>query len=155
MSTIYAHGDGCNCLDCTGNGPKIETQVRIVVAFLSVYIVHRCFGGREEGGWWYDAFEHTGASFPYQAQITMEWVSADDQPTENEGGEWKHDGAAPTPADEPTRVRVESVRSHYVSMYGEPNTEHRGSMAQRKDDYVFIHELEPGERETRERPRYE
>jgi len=28
------------------------------IAYLTVYWVDRCFGGHEEGGWWYDHFEH-------------------------------------------------------------------------------------------------
>ena len=30
--------------------------------WLSVYEVSRCFGGREEGGWWFDWYTYTGKS---------------------------------------------------------------------------------------------
>ena len=27
------------------------------IVFVNAYLVHRCYGGPEEGGWWYDAGE--------------------------------------------------------------------------------------------------
>lgn len=144
-----------------------ETRIRRVTAFLSVYLVTRHYGGPEEGGWWYDAYEHTGASFPYSAEVTEDWMElldldvdtstamCDYDHEEGKWMRWTHNGELPTILDEATRVRVESARMHFIDLYGEPGTSHRGSMAQRADDYVFVHELVAGDLANRPIPHYE
>lgn len=51
--------DGCGQLveecECSPNGPILSVEVE--VKFINVYLVRRCYGGPEEGGWWFDAGE--------------------------------------------------------------------------------------------------
>lgn len=134
-----------------------------VTAYLSVYRVHRCYGGAEEGGWWYDAYEFMGASFPFRAEQDFDAVvfeEASDTGTsvtrvDDDGTVWywQADGH-PRVTDEPTRVRLQSVWLHLTEIYGAPGTTHRNSCAQRGDDYAFVYELQPGALATRARPRY-
>jgi len=135
-----------------------------ITCFLSVYEVTRHFGGREEGGWWYDVYNFTGAAFPFHAEQDYEAQSVEGL-NEVECGEWIDEETKahmmwvpvgnPRVLDEPTRVRVASARAHLISVYGSPNTGHRYSCAPRGDDYAFVYELEPGERSARPTPRYE
>lgn len=190
MSTIHAHSSDCNCTDCTNERPTNYVQphehakwipelhnrmlgvsgdkkFQVVTAFLVVYVVHRCFGGREEGGWWYDAYEFTGASFPFQAvqEFEAQVIEGDDVSSgtddtrqlwyDEETKEYKAwvPVGLPYVMDEPTRVRLASVRAHFETLYP-TDTRHRFSCAQRDEDYTYSYELHPGEMEKRERPRY-
>lgn len=124
---------------------------RPVIAYLSVYEVHRCYGGPEEGGWWYDAYEFTGVSFPFTAEQQYERNLGDD--------EWS--GPAHTPVglpivtNEPTRVMLQSMRMHLASIYGDPDGKQERFSVNGGADIAFYYELQPGARETKERPRYE
>lgn len=140
-----------------------ETKTQRVTCYLTVYEMSRHFGGREEGGWWYDAYEFTGASFPFEAEQDYEatvveassttYVEWYDEQT-NEPMAWVPVGY-PRVTNESTRVLVNSVRMHFISMFGEPDTQNRFSCAQREPDFAFVYELNPGERANRPRPRYE
>lgn len=138
--------------------PAHETRTRHVTAFLSVYEITRHYGGPEEGGWYYDAYEHTGAAFPFNATQAEVWINegAKEDAYDYNDGAWEpaYD-EGPQVADEPTRVRLESARMHFVSIYGEERTNKRYSARPKGPDYVFITELEVGSRETHGKPRYE
>lgn len=121
-----------------------------VTAFLSVYEVHRCYGGPEEGGWWYDAFEFTGVSIPFFADQEYEREEAED-PSESR---WVPVGL-PIVTDEHTRVMLQSVRTHLAYIYGDPNAKQERFSVNGGADVAFYYELQPGSRETTERPRYE
>lgn len=136
-----------------------------VTAFLCVYVIGRHYGGPEEGGWWYDAFEFTGAAFPFQAEQEYEAqeVDADNDDLERLQNWYDEDTqkwmawvpvGLPHVTDEPTRVRLQSARMHLESIYGKPGTTHRGSMRPRGEDYTFVYELTPGDFGNRPRPRY-
>lgn len=101
---VYEHGD---CI-----WPRI-------VAYVSVYKVHRCYGGPEEGGWYYDAYEHI-CSMPLRIHEGIKDVHA----------------------------VMDFLRPRFKS------TGDLGSVAG-GDVYDFYLEAEPGENQTRERPRYE
>lgn len=144
-----------------------ERRRNRVTAFLCVYKVTRHYGGAEEGGWWYDSNEFTGAAFPFSAEQEFVWTEVDkddfdhDDPTidydhENERFmRWEAVGL-PIVTDEPTRVRLESARLHFVDIYGDPDAKpFRFSMRPRGDDYAFVYELQPGAYGDRRAPRYE
>ena len=46
------------------------------ISYLSVYWVDRCFGGNEEGGWWYDNCVHVYSEPINPCMITMEQMEA-------------------------------------------------------------------------------
>lgn len=41
----------------------LRTLPRTTEVYVSVYEVTRCYGGPEEGGWWYDWYHYTGKSY--------------------------------------------------------------------------------------------
>ena len=60
--------DDYQCEDCpTSMFDYIHSAIRQVShdhlsqAFISIYEVDRCYGGPEEGGWWYDHWTHLGS----------------------------------------------------------------------------------------------
>lgn len=36
---------------------QVQEEIQADPRFVSVYMVTRCYGGPEEGGWWYDSYE--------------------------------------------------------------------------------------------------
>lgn len=143
-----------------------DRKVQPVVAYLCVYIVSRHFGGREEGGWWYDSHEFTGAAFPFEALQTFEaQVLSDDNRCYEESYQSWHDEETneykvwvpvglPMVTDEPTRVRLQSVREHFIAMFGQPDTNHRFRVRPVDEDFVYLYELDPGARSKEPRPHY-
>jgi hypothetical protein len=43
------------CETCEGTGFKVIPDNQMV--YVNVYSIERCYGGPEEGGWWYDWYE--------------------------------------------------------------------------------------------------
>lgn len=43
-------------------------------AFVSIYRHHRCYGGQEEGGWWYDRYELEGSIEFATRDDAEEWL---------------------------------------------------------------------------------
>lgn len=148
-----------------------ETHKRIpVIANLCMYQLDRRYGGPEEGGWWYDTWEFTGIVFPFRAEQDYEYVEWDDEqgnPTSDENQRFRVDwdeernkwmfwraAGLPHVLDEPTRVLLQSARTHYETIFGPTDTNYRSSVVPRGEDYRFIYEVSPGDAETRVRPRY-
>lgn len=146
-------------------GEVMNKVTRPITAYLSVYQLTRHYGGPEEGGWWYDAWEHTGAAFPYQATQEYEAAIADldtDQETHQvwydeetkDYMKWEPVGI-PVPINKSQEVLMQAAEAQFELIYGKQGTGHRYSCAQRADDFKFIHEQYPGQHETKGRPRYE
>lgn len=185
--TIFAHAKDCTCTDCTNHyddGTAVNTpnydQPHLVVhqsqrvferehrrtsvtAFLCVYQLRRCYGGSEEGGWWYDAWDFIGAAFPFQAEQEFEVQVLDEESDDCSNAWFCEDRKAycqwvpvglPHVTDEATRVRLQSTWQHFESMYGAVDTDHRFSVRPKEDDHRFIYELDPGARGNQPRPRY-
>ena len=141
-----------------------DTRTEIRKAFLSVYELNRCYGGPEEGGWWYDTWEHTGASFPFLARVTFYAVEARGEDDDGRTFIWYDEESKEyykwvpqtiEPVDDEQRSRLEIARMQFAKLYGEPDGRHRFSMAPRGDDFAFVTECFAGEKETTTRPRYE
>lgn len=150
-----------------------EHRRMTVTAFLCVYRLSQHFGGREEGGWWYDAYEFTGAAFPFNCEQEYVWCEWDDESMGNPNSDenvnrfqidydeetkkwmyWSPEGL-PHVTDEPTRVRLESAWKHFESVFGEPGTSYRTTCGRPKgEDFQFVYELQPGARGNEPRPRY-
>jgi len=145
-----------------------ERKVQPVLAFLCVYEISRHYGGAEEGGWWYDSYTFTGAAFPFQAmqEFEAQVLEGDDTSsgTDDHRQIWYDEDTKeykawvpvglPIVTDEPTRVRLESARAHFIAMFGEPDSRYRFSVRPRGEDFAYIYELRPGERGEQPRPRY-
>lgn len=128
-----------------------ETRAERVIAYLSVYVVERRYLGPEEGGRWGDFYHHE-AAFPFRATQQKEFhIENPKYPNE---GEWVAIGE-PEITDEPTRVRVEGARSHFIALYGDATTNYRSSMRPSGRDVRFVVELEFGERARPRSTRYE
>lgn len=48
LDGYYEDEESCSCGNCDGSGRERHT------VFANVYRVSNCYGGPEEGGWWYD-----------------------------------------------------------------------------------------------------
>ena len=65
------------------NGLEADTKVPFEegdIAYFSVYTTQRCYGGPEEGGWWYDAdsLEYT-IPFKYSAEAIPLMMEAEEE----------------------------------------------------------------------------
>ena len=64
-------------------GPDIKGQEEV---YLSIYTVHQCYGGPEEGGWYYNRHSFEGAKL-YQdialaeagAEKLMDWIAKENE----------------------------------------------------------------------------
>jgi hypothetical protein len=45
-------------------------------AFVSIYRCHRCYGGPEEGGWWFDRNELVGSKPFLSVDAASDWLEA-------------------------------------------------------------------------------
>lgn len=142
-----------------------DRKTDTVTAFLSVYSLTRHYGGPEEGGWWYDVWEHTGASFPFLA--TQEFYATEATDKEQNDGlhhcwcsednklmKWEPDGN-PVPLDPVQFSLVKAAEDQFIKIYGDPEAKQGRYSVLGGTDVKFMFELIPGEHTTTERPRYE
>lgn len=131
-----------------------DQETRRVTGYLSLYTVNRCYGGPEEGGWWYDAYVWTRVSFPFRAKQDFIYVNINDEDEDPEPVmAWRAYGDL-EPEDFQSKVRLESMRSYLTELYDVKETKRRYSVLG-GDDTKFVFELEPGSLEDQPRPRYQ
>lgn len=133
-----------------------------VVCYLSLYEITRHYGGPEEGGWYYDHYEHIGICFPFAAEqdymkLPVDEDSRTDEPgifydDENNPWRWVANGL-PRVTDERTRVLLESLRAHVADLYDLHSGGRYSVLC--GTDYRLVYENAPGEHATKERPHYE
>lgn len=134
---------------------KDETETRQITAYLSVYEVTQNYGGPEEGGWYYTAYQWQRVSIPFRATQLYRWRTTDEDDREHHfhpDGEWVPSGP-PQPIDFQTEVRLASASSQLAELYdfdGRTRYSARGGA-----DHELIIERNPGERDDWPRPRYE
>lgn len=138
-----------------------DRKTDTVTAFLSVYRVTRHYGGPEEGGWWYDAWEHTGASFPFRATQEFYETTTEDAEDATHFDEkasvymkWEPDGN-PVPADHAQKILVDAAKDQFTYLYGDPEAKEGRYSVNGGADVKFLYELSPGQNETKGKPRYE
>jgi hypothetical protein len=97
LATLQERRDLCeedpcgspNCAICATDDTEFERPVRFIpgsVCFVNVYRVQRCFGGPEEGGWWYDAGELVEVwAFPNEAAARAKKDALEQGEYSNEG----------------------------------------------------------------------
>lgn len=110
--------------------------------YVNVYEASRCYGGPEEGGWWFDtgypilsipvALAPLPGEFPVELSMQV--------------------GPRGTTWDEATRAAAEVIRTRLREDY--PNTGKRSSVIG-GDDYDVLIEKEPGKPFPETFPRYE
>lgn len=132
------------------DSPQKEHDTHPSTGYISAYHVSRQYGGPEEGGWWYNAYEWLKVSIPFRAVQTVRWDDGDEDEGRQPG--WRPCGP-PQPADEPAQVRFQAAYYLLTEIFGE-ETNTRGSVLS-DGDIEFIIEREPGERGEWPRPRYE
>ncbi len=151
MTSHYHDDSRTGIEDCSAcqkllgaRGP--DERVRRVTAYLSVYETWRAYGGPEEGGWWYDAYDHQ-ASVPYEAWVTFEYHEEPDPEMGLDAG-WRPTGV-PRPVDEEWHL-TETKR--LATLYG---IDH--DRATRYDGcwHTLVDETGMGDLGRRPRPRYE
>ena len=78
------------CVECGAEQPEGEDAFREnpKVRFVNAYRVRRCYGGPEEGGWWYDAGELLLCE-PHTAE------EAEARAAELRAGEFSNEGLRP------------------------------------------------------------
>lgn len=130
-----------------------DRETRHVTGYLSLYTVNRCYGGPEEGGWWYDAYCWCKVSFPFRATQEFFLVNINDEDEDPDPVmAWRPYGE-PVPEDYQSKIRLDSMRSYLTELYGVEETKRRFSVLG-GDDTKFVLELEPGSLEDQPRPRY-
>lgn len=125
-------------------------QVRQITAYISAYKVSRCYGGPEEGGWWYDSYEWLKVSIPFRALQDYRWQDGE---AEWDPGEWRPHGP-PRPADFTAEIQVAAHEFNLHSFFGDDGGRDRYSVIG-GPDLVIVIERNPGERGEWPRPRYE
>lgn len=61
------HETGKTCTVCDGTGDMVVPDNQIV--YVNVYSIERCYGGPEEGGWWYNWFNCI-ESYPCRNEVS-------------------------------------------------------------------------------------
>lgn len=144
-------------IDTPGTVALVQHETREVIAFISVYEVDRCYGGPEEGGWWYDSYEWLKVAIPFRAVQDYRLVETDEEDGSGfksmQDYSWEPFGR-PRPADFQAQVQLDSFRILLASIYGEEGGKGRYSVIG-APDLQFVIERNPGELGERPRPRYE
>lgn len=153
-----------------------NVKVEQWTAYVALYRVTRAYGGPEEGGWWYDAYEWMGVAIPFMGVVTFHKTlvdGEDDAPECNirygqddnfPYGTWNE------PDEDPEmRDRGYELTYYWAPVEIKPNDELLGGTKETAwveaakdklkelydtDEYAVVIEYHPGRRGMFRRPRY-